>query len=110
MRRLRGFTLIELLVVPRKRDSRRMTSAVDRSMPIGCRFSNGDRRFQAEPRHNGGIIGMFADAHAKWLKEDQTISVIPMGAWQQGTTVVCGSAAPNNVEFGTYWRPTASAP
>lgn len=84
--------------------------AVDRSMPIGCRFSNGDTRFGADPRHNGGLIGMFADGHTKWLREDNYTSVIAMGAWQQGVTVVCGTGAANSPEVGTYWQPTASSP
>jgi len=85
------------------------TGAVDRSMPTGCRFSNGDTRFQAEPRHQEGLIGVFADGRAKWLK-DTTLKtrVTPQGT-PLTTTVVCGSGAADP-SIGTFWRPTATSP
>ena len=84
------------------------TAAVDRVMPTGCRFSNGDTRFQAEPRHQNGVMGIFADSHAKWLPDSMgRTRVTPNGA-PNTTTVVCGAGA--RPEIGTYWIPTATSP
>ena len=84
-------------------------SAVDRSMPTGCRFSNGDVRFQAEPRHQNGLIGVFADGHAKYLPDAKGKTRVTENGAPLTTTVVCGSGSPDP-SIGTYWRPTATSP
>jgi prepilin-type N-terminal cleavage/methylation domain-containing protein/prepilin-type processing-associated H-X9-DG protein len=84
------------------------TGAVDRSMPTGCRFSNGDTRFQAEHRHQNGLIGVFADGHAKWLNEAMGKTRVTPNGTPNTTTVVCSSGA--RPERGTYWLPTAESP
>jgi prepilin-type N-terminal cleavage/methylation domain-containing protein/prepilin-type processing-associated H-X9-DG protein len=81
--------------------------AVDRSMPMGCRFSNGDTRFQAELRHQNGLIAVFADGHAARLNEGRGVRVTPNGT-PNTTTVVCSTA--NDPADGTYWKPTETSP
>src|SRR5215210_7426659 len=54
--------------------------AVDRTMPTGCKFSNGDTRFGADPRHQGGLIGVFADGSAKRLPDSPKTRVTPLDA------------------------------
>jgi prepilin-type processing-associated H-X9-DG protein len=83
------------------------TSAVDRSMPMGCRFSNGDTRFQAEHRHQNGLIAIFADGHAKWLAEAMGKTRVTPNGTPNTTTIVCSTGQPTSPEIGTYWRPTA---
>lgn len=84
------------------------TGAVDRVMPTGCRFSNGDARFQAEPRHQNGMTGIFADGHAKWLPDQNGRTRVTPNGTPNTTTVVCGAGA--RPEIGTYWVPTATSP
>jgi prepilin-type N-terminal cleavage/methylation domain-containing protein len=86
------------------------TSAVDRSMPMGCRFSNGDTRFQADLRHQKGLIGIFADGHAKWLSEAQGKTRVTPNGQPNTVTVVCSTGAATSPEWGTWWRPTATSP
>lgn len=81
--------------------------SVDRVLPTGCRFSNGDNRFQADPRHQQGLTGVFADAHAKWLRDSRATNVRPPNA-PRDFTLVCAST--NDPAVGTYWLPTATAP
>ncbi len=106
-----AFTQIEwdtrTILVADVRDTN-TTGAVDRSMPTGCRFSNGDVRFQAEPRHQNGVMGIFADGHAKWLADSQGKTRVTPNGTPMTTTVVCAST--NDPSIGTYWRPTAISP
>ena len=101
------FVARQLLVADLKEAVAGCNCAVDRVFPIGCRFSNGDTRFQAEARHQDGLIGVFADGHAKWLRNDKGVRVIPVSA-PPGTTVICASS--NDPAIGTYWRPTSASP
>ncbi len=85
-------------------------SAVDRTMPMGCRFSNGDTRFQADLRHQKGLIGIFADGHSKWLVESMGRTRVTPNGTPNTTTVVCSTGRPDSPELGTWWRPTALSP
>src|SRR5262249_26210228 len=84
--------------------------AVDRSLPTGCRFSNGDTRFEAEPRHQVGLIGIFADGHAKWLPDAQGKTRVTPNGTPLSTTVVCSTGNASDPALGTYWLPTATSP
>jgi prepilin-type N-terminal cleavage/methylation domain-containing protein len=49
------FTTRQLLVADVRPEQPNGKTAVDRSLPTGCKFPNGDLRFQAEARHMGGL-------------------------------------------------------
>ena len=83
--------------------------AVDRVFPIGCKFSNGDTRFGAEARHQGGFTGVFADGHAKWLKDSRYTDVLPANS-APNTFITCGSNNTSDPAWGTYWIPTDTSP
>jgi prepilin-type N-terminal cleavage/methylation domain-containing protein len=83
--------------------------AVDRSFPTGCKFGNGDLRFQAEARHQGGLIGVFADGSAKRLPESRFTRVTAPDATDK-QAVVCATGNAKDPALGTWWLPTDTSP
>jgi prepilin-type N-terminal cleavage/methylation domain-containing protein len=83
--------------------------AVDRSMPTGCKFGNGDLRFQADPRHQGGLIGVFADGSARRIQESSYTRVTAPGSTDKQARV-CATGAKTDPAMGTYWLPTETSP
>jgi prepilin-type N-terminal cleavage/methylation domain-containing protein len=111
-----GVTLSEIQFVSKQilvADVREATPgcncAVDRTMPTGCKFSNGDTRFGADPRHQGGLIGIFADGSAKRLPESRFTRVTPLDA--PATQMInCATGGTKEPALGTYWLPTETSP
>jgi prepilin-type N-terminal cleavage/methylation domain-containing protein len=83
--------------------------AVDRSFPTGCKFGNGDLRFQADHRHQNGLTGIFADGSAKRLAESRHTRVTPAGSTDK-QAVVCATGNAKDPAIGTYWLPTETSP
>jgi prepilin-type N-terminal cleavage/methylation domain-containing protein len=83
--------------------------AVDRSFPTGCKFSNGDLRFQAEARHQGGLTAILADGSARRLTESRFTRVTPAGSTDK-QAVNCATGNAKDPALGTYWLPTETSP
>jgi prepilin-type N-terminal cleavage/methylation domain-containing protein/prepilin-type processing-associated H-X9-DG protein len=99
----------QLLVADVREAQAGCNCAVDRSMPTGCKFSNGDLRFQADARHQGGLIGVFADGSARRLPESRSTRVTAPEATDK-QAVNCVTGTPKDPALGTWWLPTESSP
>ncbi len=99
----------QLLVADVREAAAGCNCAVDRVFPVGCKWSNGDKRFGADPRHQGGLTAVMADGHAKWLKDSGYTDVLPPNS-PPNTFRTCGSNNASDPAWGTYWIPTDVSP
>ncbi|HVK04374.1 MAG TPA: DUF1559 domain-containing protein [Armatimonadaceae bacterium] len=84
------------------------STGVDRLVPTNCTLGAGDARFQAIAPHQDGMEAVFADGHAKWLKDAQGKTRIkPLG---DKTTVACGQNNASDPAQGTWWLPNDVSP
>jgi prepilin-type N-terminal cleavage/methylation domain-containing protein/prepilin-type processing-associated H-X9-DG protein len=103
------FVSKQLLVADIRELAPGSNAAVDRSLPTGCKFPNGDLRFQAEARHQGGLIAVFADGSARRLQESRFTRVTAPGT-TDSRAVSCFTNNAKDPAIGTYWLPSDTSP
>jgi prepilin-type N-terminal cleavage/methylation domain-containing protein len=103
------FTTRQLLVADVRPEQPNGKTAVDRSLPTGCKFPNGDLRFQAEARHMGGLITVFADGSARRLTESRFTRVTAPEATDK-QAVACFTGTAKDPAIGSYWLPNETSP